>query len=55
MVQIDVGICSGKNATVLPRDTGGSRRAVAHGRGVGVGVLIPTSARVLVVLSRPVG
>jgi hypothetical protein len=38
-VQIDVGICPGQNAPVLPRGAGGSRGAVAHGRGVGVGVL----------------
>jgi hypothetical protein len=50
-----VGICPGQNAPVLPRGAGGSRGAVAHGRGVGVGVLIPTRAGGVVALSRPVG
>ena len=50
-----MGKCAGQNAPVLPSGAGGSRGAVAHGRGVGVGVLIPIRAGGVVALSRPVG
>ena len=50
-----MGKCAGQNAPVLPRGAGASRGAVAHGRGVAVGVLIPTRAGGVVALSRPVG